>query len=86
MGFAPVFDTLAVFRAAEVILVLWTLLPAALTLTRLLQLTEFSFKKIKYWSGFAGGSGSKTLNCSANAEIKKILIHCVNTGPFAFWM
>ena len=33
MGFAPVFDTLAVFRAAEVILVLWTLLPAALTLS-----------------------------------------------------
>ena len=32
IGFAPVFDTLAVFRAAEVILVLWTLLPAALTL------------------------------------------------------
>ena len=33
IGFAPVFDTLAVFRAAEVILVLWTLLPPALTLS-----------------------------------------------------
>src|SRR5271165_6374934 len=32
IGFAPVFDTLAVFRSAEVVLVLWTLLPAALTL------------------------------------------------------
>jgi hypothetical protein len=32
IGFAPVFDALAVFRPAEVILVLWTLLPAALTL------------------------------------------------------
>src|SRR6202047_5406045 len=31
MGFAPVFDTLAVFRSAEGILVLWTLQPAALT-------------------------------------------------------
>jgi hypothetical protein len=37
---------------------------------RLLQLAGFSFKKIKYWSGFAGGSGPKTLNCSANAERK----------------
>ena len=43
-----------------------------LRLTRLLQLAGFSFKKIKYWSGFAGGSGPKTLNCSANAERKKI--------------
>jgi hypothetical protein len=33
VGFAPVFDTLAVFRAAEVILVLRTLLPSALTLS-----------------------------------------------------
>ena len=32
IGFAPVFDTLAVFRPAEVILVLWTLQPAPLTL------------------------------------------------------
>ena len=32
IAFAPVFDTLAVFRAAEVILVLRFLLPAALTL------------------------------------------------------
>ena len=32
MAFAPVFDTLAVFRAPEVILVRWFLLPAALTL------------------------------------------------------
>jgi len=33
MAFAPVFDTLAVFRALEVILVRWFLLPAALTLS-----------------------------------------------------
>jgi hypothetical protein len=32
IAFAPVFDTLAVFRSAEVILVLWTLQPEALTL------------------------------------------------------
>jgi hypothetical protein len=32
MGFAPIFDTLTVFRSAEVILVLWPLQPAALAL------------------------------------------------------
>ena len=32
----------------------------ALSLTRLLQLTEFSFKTIKYWSGFADDSCPKT--------------------------
>ena len=36
------------------------------TLARLLQLTEFSFKPIKYWSGFADDCRSKTLKCSAN--------------------
>jgi hypothetical protein len=36
-------------------------------LAHLLQLTEFSFKTIKYWSGFADDSRSKTQKCSANA-------------------
>jgi len=33
---------------------------------RLLQLAEFSFKTIKYWSGFADDFCSKTPKCSAN--------------------
>ena len=40
-------------------------------LTHLLQLTEFSFKTIKYWSGFADDCRSKTLKCSANIRIKE---------------
>ena len=39
--------------------------------THLLQLTEFSFKTIKYWSGFADDCRSKTLKCSANMRIKE---------------
>src|SRR5277367_6705709 len=53
-------------------------------LAHLLQLTEFSFKTIKYWSGFADDCRSKTLKCSANTRIKKILIRCLNTGPLLF--
>jgi hypothetical protein len=40
------------------------------TQAHLLQLTEFSFKPIEYWSGFADDCRSKTLKCSANARIK----------------
>jgi hypothetical protein len=34
--------------------------------TRLLQLAAFSFRTIKYWSGFAGNFLSPTSKCSAN--------------------
>ena len=35
-------------------------------LARLLQLAAFSFRTIKYWSGFAGDFLSPTSKCSAN--------------------
>jgi len=39
---------------------------AGCSMTRLLQLTEFCFETIKYWSGFADDFRSRMPKCSAN--------------------